>query len=133
LSQAAALTTLGIAVFFLANSPLLNGQGISGDWTNVTYGVILLPWGGVLWLFASRLMVEEIRHVIWGGLVVVGNALTGIFIMATFTGRLVGSSFTLSQGFTLIAMMISPALGVVGGLLGIFWKTSWKHGAAVVH
>ncbi len=78
----------------------------------------------MLWLFASRLMVDEIRHVIWGGLVVVGNTLTGILIIATYTGQLLASSFTLSQGLTLIAMMISPALGVVGGLLGIFWKTA---------
>ncbi len=98
---------------------------------NVTYGIILLPWGGILALFASKLMDDETHHVIWGGLVVACNALTGIFIMATYTGQLLASSFTLSQGLTLILMMTSPALGVVGGLLGVFWKTSWRQGAAV--
>jgi len=85
--------------------------------------------GIILALFARRLMVDEARHVIWGSVVVTCNALTGTFILGTYTGQLLASSFTLLQVLTLIGMMTSPALGFVGGLLGIFWKRSWKQGA----
>jgi hypothetical protein len=136
LSLAGALTTLGIAGFFLVTSPLVNGEGISGNWERVTYGIILGSWGLVLAYFAEKLRVDESRHMIWGGLVVAGNALTGIFIMGTYTGVFIASSYipsslTLSEGLTLILMMASPAVGVIGGLLGVFWKRSWKQGAAI--
>jgi hypothetical protein len=107
---------------------LFNGQGISGDWINVTYGIIIALWGVILLLFARRLMVEEARHVIWGAAVVTSNALTGIFF-----GRMYGTQLLanfLSQELTLTLMMTGPAVGVVGGLLGVFWKTSLKHGSA---
>ena len=134
MSLAGALSTLGIAGFFLVTSPLANGN--SENWERVTYGIILGSWGIVLAYFASKLRVDDARHVIWGGLVVVSNALTGIFIMATYTGLFLASSYipsslTVWEGLTLIAMMTSPAMGVVGGLLGVFWKRSWKQGAAI--
>jgi hypothetical protein len=115
---------------------LFNGQGTSGDWELVTYGIILGSWGVVLMYFAGKLRVDKTRHAFWGGVVVAANALTGVFIMGTFTGLLIASSYvpssiTLSQGLTLIGMMASPAIGVVGGLLGVFWRRSWKQGAAI--
>jgi hypothetical protein len=130
LSLAAAYLTLVTAVFFLVNSPLFNGQGISGDWINVTYGIIIALWGVILLLFARRLMVDQVRHLIWGAAVVTSNALTGIFFVRMYGTQLLASSF-LPQELTLTLMMIGPAVGVVGGLLGVFWKTSLKQGSAV--
>jgi hypothetical protein len=124
LSLAGALTTFGIAGVLLVDSPLFNGEGISGDWTNVTYGIILVPWGIILTLFARRLMVDQARHVIWGSVVVACNAVAGIFIMGIYAGQLLASSLTLSQALALIGMMSSSALGFVGGLLGVFSKRS---------
>jgi hypothetical protein len=117
------------AVVFLVNSPLFNGQGISGDWVNVTYGILIALWGVILLLFARGLMVDEARHVIWGAAVVTSNALTGIFFVRMYGTQLLSSSF-LPQELTLTLMMTGPAIGVVGGILGVFWKGPWKQGAA---
>jgi hypothetical protein len=134
---AAALTTLGVAGFFLARSPLFNQSGPwAGDWGNLGNGILLGFWGVIVTLFGLGLLFEEGRHLMWGGLVVIGNALTGLFILGTYSYQLRASSylpsiFTLSDGLTLILMMTSPSVGVVGGLLGVFWKRSWKQGAAI--
>jgi hypothetical protein len=116
---------------------LFSGQGSYGDWSNVTYGIILVPWGVILTVFASMAMSDETHRGIWGGLGVVGNALTGVFIMGTYTGQLLASSYipsslTLSDGLTLVGLMCVPAIGVVGGLLDVFGKRSWKQGAAIL-
>src|SRR5713226_886318 len=128
LSQVAAYLTLLTAVLFLVNSPLFNGQGTYGDWTNVTYGIIFLPWGVILLLLARRLMADKARHVIWGSAVATCNGLTGILNGGPFlTGN-----FSLAQGLTLTLLLFGSALGVVGGLLGVFWKPSSKLGATAL-
>lgn len=138
MSLVAALTTFGIGGFFLARSPLFNQSGPwASSWENLGSGIILVIWACVLAVFASLLMADEVRHLAWGALVVIGNVMTGIFIMGIAYGSqlqassYLPSSFTLTEGLTLIALMTSPALGVVGGLLGFFWKRSWKQGAAI--
>jgi hypothetical protein len=137
LSLAAALTTLGIGGGFLVFSPLVYQSGPwAGAWWNLGNGIVLGFWRIIVTIFAFRLLVDEPRHILLGSVLVGCNALTGIFIMGTYSYQLLASSylpsvFTLTDELTLIAMMTSPALGVVGGLMGVFWKRSWKQGAAI--
>lgn len=136
MAQVGAFWTLVIAGFFLVTSLLFSGQGTSGNWELVTYGIILGFWGVVLAYLAGKMKADGARQVFWGGVVVAGNALTGVFMLGTYTGLLIASSYipssiTLLQGLTLIWMMAGPAVGVLGGLSGVFWKRPWNQGAAI--
>jgi hypothetical protein len=93
---------------------------------------LFTPLGLILLVFSLGQFTDVDHRRLWGSLVAVFSAIEGFLVLTYFGSSLIfysyaGASYTVQ----FLLFFSGPIVGFTGGVWGVFWKRSWKQGAAI--